>query len=240
MENELSPETIEMVMKKVVDIQAYGTAFQVLNANRGNKKEVLADILRNRILGLTKARKDEERRAHYEGRNPSHTQRDAYVEDIKSGELPQVWFDMLGRSRFTDNMKKSYWMNSFRYNQAPINIALVFDISKFTDGIGGSEDYLEELQKLKEGGSENPADDYIKNHSKIGTYFPANTEGPKDPAETDWWNDENQTQSNPDEGHVLFGRISPRYFKGIVLKVNNLETSQKTHSLEEEHDQEII
>lgn len=240
-EVELTPEVIEIVMRKVEDICTSGTAYHVFNANRyDKKKEILVDVLRDGILGLTQERIQEQQRLHQEKKDAPYTQRGAYVEDVRGGELPRLWFDIVGRSKGTYGIENSYWMNSYRYNRAPINIAIVFDLLDFTDGIGGREEYLEQLEDLKKSGSEKPADDYIRNHSRIGTYFPADTRGPKDPAETDWWNRNNQTMSASDEGHVLFGRISPRYFKGIVLKVNNLEESKETNSLEEERDPVII
>lgn len=213
---ELSPEIIEMVMEKVEDINASETAFHVLGAAEkwhGEKRpvteiKIINDVLRDGILGQTVNRRHE--RQSSKEKLPI-SQRGTYVEDVKKGELPRVWFDIIGRADLTQpSIAGAFWM------QGKISVAVVFDLSKFTDGIGKEEDYEQRLKELEESGSINPKADYIQQHSKIGTFFPSDGSGPMSPLE---WNDEGLTVGTRDFGHLLLGRVSPRHFKGIALRV---------------------
>lgn len=216
-ETKLSPEIIELVMEKVENILKPDLAFHVLNANRQPKErdEILGDMLRDGILGITRERKAEQQKAHYEKRPPSHTQRGAYVDDVKSGGLPQIWFEINGRIQLKSSIEDSIWMNT---SIVPVNIAIVFDLSHFTDGIGTHERYEQQIEKIKKSGSKYPKNDYIQQQSSIGTFFPATTIGPSEPQA--WMRGLQKTKGEMDTGFVLLGRVSPRYFKGIVLKVN--------------------
>lgn len=208
-ENELGPEVIETVMGKIEDIRVPGTAFHVLNANRyqkNKKEETLGHMLRDGILGLTRERVSEEQRAAGEKRPPSHTQRGAYIEDLKSGKLPTVFFDIVGRNTDQDG----FWLG-----HASGKIAIIFDLSHFVDGIGQQQDFERQLDTLRENRSTNPWKDYLKEHVKIGKYFPTDGTFPNKPF---GWTKDGKSIGQIDMGHQLFGRVSPRHFKGIILE----------------------
>lgn len=226
-EIELSPEVIEKIMEKVEDINEPDTAFHVLNAERPDKEEILIDVLRDGILGQTHERRDEAERAYNQKKPRPHTQRGAYVEDVKSGKMPRVSFDIVGRMS-----NGPYYISEAHYMESVLgatNIAIIFDLTKFSDGIGTQEEYEQELETLKAKGSTRPELDYLDSKLKMGTFWPGHGGNPSPPRENDdlWSSDdpkEARTLSTAkDYGHVLMGRVSPRHFKGIVLKVHTPE-----------------
>ncbi|MFH1291783.1 MAG: hypothetical protein ABIH87_01115 [bacterium] len=208
-EVELSPEVIEMVMEKVEDIYTPGTAFHVLNAlqkwhgEKGNVTDIetIDDVLRDGVLGKIPER----------GEEPLSRHRGAFVEDIKSGKMPRVWFDIVGRSARYNLPHDSIWMQG-----GVVSVAIIFDLSKFSDGIGQEEDYRQKLEELKKRGSTDPEADYRKEHEKIGTFFSSSAYRPLD---HNLFNTKGFTMSNEGSGFTLFGRVSPRHFRGIILRL---------------------
>lgn len=225
LEKELSPEAKKMIMEKIQDINLPEIAFHtIIGLNR--RDETLQGLLQDGILGVdTKTRREEKYKSDF-------NQRQAWITDMKKkGELPKVWFDISGRyTQSAPTMKDSFWLRTSNATK-PLSITIVFDLSKYNDPIGTYSEYQSELEKIKDSGSSDPEKDFIKQNSKLGSYMPADTEGPdihfmtRQPDE--------RTRGGWDSGYVLFGRIPPRFFQAIVVRYFREEVDKYGENTEE-------
>lgn len=210
-EKELSPEIIERIMDKVEDINRFGIAFHTIGANRKRQKNSLEDILRDGVLGITAGSSQKKYKEEF-------NQRKTWMADVrKRNELPMVWFDVLGDyPKSCPTIKDCYWvgLNPVR----PLNITIIFDLQKYNDPVGTREDFSAKLKKLKDDGSPDPLNDFIKQCTQLGNFMPADTQGPAFHGGNWAGGLPNQARGGHDEGHVLFGGIPPRYFRGIVIQ----------------------
>ncbi|MBI2056316.1 MAG: hypothetical protein HYT37_02960 [Candidatus Sungbacteria bacterium] len=207
-EKELSPEVIEKIMEKVQDINKKGTAYHVLGAygERGNSLGKLPKVLHEGILGTG---------LH------SGPWKEPWAEATRKRE-GGLWlcFNIVGRAnsfkRTSDQnpieIKKSYWWLSG-------SIGIIFDPSSFKEispdernkenknvksfwnaGEGMQEIWKKYFKGLRPGDPrilEHPEFERLKQHNII---------------------DENGfPKADTEHGFEIFSRVSPRFFKGIVV-----------------------
>lgn len=211
---ELTLEQIEKIMVKVQDINLPEIAFHtIISLNR--RGGILRSVLKDGILGIdTETRREAKYKSDFD-------QRQTWITDMKrKGKLPKVWFDISGRyTQSAPTMKDSFWLRE-RNVTKPLSVTLVFDLSKFKDPIGTRDSYNEELKKLTDAGSLDPKKDFIKQNSKLRNYMPADTQGPCITDGSFFYAEKRSGKARGgwDSGYVLFSRIPPRLFQGIVIR----------------------
>jgi hypothetical protein len=97
-------------------------------------------------------------------------------------------------------------------------------------------------KKMEDNGSLEPEKDFIKQSLKLNNYLPADTQGPAFRGGMFAYEEDRRSKKARggwDSGHVLFGRIPPRYFRGIVIQYFKSALGHPANA-EEETDPKII
>ena len=232
-EKELSPETVEKILDKVEDINQFEIAVHTVGVN--NRREInLKDILKDGILGISTMHS-------YERLKTDFDQRKKWMIAMREKhELPKVWFDVVG-----DHYGVIKNCHYIRFpSKKPLNLTIIFDLSKYHDPIGARDEFLTKLEEIKEAGSLDPEKDFEKQNTKLGNYMPADEQGPNIRRGGMFAYAEERRSDKArgvgDTGRVLFGRIPPRYFRGIVFQYFMKKENSESYTDEEETDPGII
>lgn len=122
----LSPEQVEAIFDKAVDINKYGTAHSII------KLERLGNILKDGLLGFV--RKEDVLRKQYF--NPNS--REEYVRELKESRIsnnsPKVYFNIVGRQEyFGDQTSENQKIADLNYFKETDTLDIVFDVSGFKE-----------------------------------------------------------------------------------------------------------
>lgn len=198
----LEPETKEKVVKKIKDINENGTAFSVVDSDLNHliasfdkTKSKFNSIIRHGLVGVSYERQN--------GKFGTKNSATEYVNDLRSGSSPEVFFSIVGRQPLsggpgsTSEDKGSFNEDKVRYSgyvwsnligENPV--AFAFDLSRYEEQ-AHARNGLKHLEYIKHQWDERPN---VDNRGERAEGF--------------------------EYGFVLSGRVPPRFFTGIILKPN--------------------
>lgn len=212
-EQELSPEQIERIMEKVIDIYEYGTAYVSLprggkNGIGGTFPNTMKKVLQEGLLGIPVE--------NFDKKNAKSDLKKEWLANIKKVRSGEVHFNIVGRTLAIENINASGRINEFKDSEPgkagkpfPRLKALsdyygypmiVFDISRFKElePVLGSDQFFREMSIPQKSGT-----------FRIRTY----EEGSVDQVPDEYGN----IGIAPEYGFLLSFRVAPRNFKGFVV-----------------------
>ncbi|MFA6973134.1 MAG: hypothetical protein WC238_00145 [Parcubacteria group bacterium] len=224
-EQELSPEVIEMIMGKVQDINEIGTAYSVVTSGRDTTKNILKDG----FLG-----------------NNWTSNKESWAKKIRKEKKGVVFFNIVGTERDRTDFKKNSLneynaiAKSYYFKQKGREIAIIFDLKPFRPASPHKYKYAD--REKQEGRTFRYARDYDMNY-EIEDHITPSRETAKQFYEGELYDEyggvdnmkhngllEKEHKFSEDEwalwipkvdterGFTLSYRIPPRLFKGIVFQ----------------------
>ncbi|MFA5831033.1 MAG: hypothetical protein WC878_04370 [Candidatus Paceibacterota bacterium] len=235
---EISPETVEKIMGKVIDIDTKGTAYSSIDGfyilKEEYKKEEMENweklrvktqkVLNNGLVGLSKEDTGE---VEHDGKPI----KEKYIERLKEHGITNqfVYANIVGRAKTNDEKYSSTEIgNSFWVSCDDFNIAVIFD-KNFFDEVepqlnSAKRSFLNDKYTFN-------ADDpkVVENFDKIKNRKPDVKIGDKKPGNGGFFSsfikapegfDENgMPHPHQEFGFVFFPRVPKRTFKGLVVKI---------------------
>jgi hypothetical protein len=232
-QKELSPETVEKIMGKIIDIDTKGTAYSSLGGFYTLKesykkeefekweklKEKIQKILRDGLLGLDKSDKMEIN--EWSG---NKTIKEKYTERITEGKVSNqlVYANIVGRSPVSDETEFSTEIgNSYWVGHRNFSAIIVFD-----------KDFFEETEPTRNNtersilnnkwkfNADDP--DMINFYEEIKSVIPnikIGDERAKEIGGRIGFDKDGMPKPYQEYGFVFFPRVPKRTFKGLVVKI---------------------
>jgi hypothetical protein len=214
LEEEISPETLDIIISKVKPIDAFDTAFHGIESagyHEQEKKEELSTrlkkIFKEGLLGFQRA-------SHGQYSDEEKWSSERWKKETKQKLDNPIYFKII---------RAGYDRKSFESSGGSAgNIQILFDVSSFSERINGNEQLFSKSRYEKDSKRDFPIHSYTTGGEMQGVYH---KDDPKkemrlygsDVKDLDGLKKEGYYTGHAPE-YLLYSRVAPRFFTGICLK----------------------